>query len=102
MAFKRSARTAPCPFLNFSVKITPLIKDVLSAGNAIVAMLLSHSNHFAHAVMIYNYDDINFKIKDSHGEKYEIPIEHPEITRDSCNWILYPYGLTFEFKCHSI
>ena len=92
----------PSPFLNCSVKLTQLIKDVLSAGNAIVAMLWSHSNHFAHAVMIYNYDNTNFKIKDSHGEKYEISIEHPEITRDSYNWILYPYGLTFEFKCHSI
>ena len=41
-------------------------------------MVLSLTNDDCHAVLIYSMDNENFKIKDSHGEKYEIPISRPD------------------------
>ena len=32
----------------------------------------------AHAVLIYSLDNDKFKVKDSHGVKYEIPIDRPD------------------------
>ena len=55
-----------------------MIKDALSAGNAIVATLLSLSGRAAHAVMIYGCANEEFKIKDSYGKKYKIPIDRPD------------------------
>ena len=55
-----------------------MIQDALSAGNAIVATLVSPSGRDGHAVMIYGCNDEIFKIKDSHGNKYEIPINRPD------------------------
>ena len=68
-----------------------LIQETVTAGNAVVALRWNPSNPVAHAVMIYAFENGNFKIKDSHGEEYQIPINDPEI---------YPIGYTFEFKCH--
>ena len=32
----------------------------------------------SHAVLIYSLDNDKFKVKDSYGRKYEIPINHPD------------------------
>ena len=32
----------------------------------------------AHAVLIYSRDNDKFKVKDSYGKKYEIPINRPD------------------------
>lgn len=55
-------------------------QDALSDGNAIVATLCSLSDKAFHTIMIYAFDDKKkvFKVKDSYGIKYQIPIERPD------------------------
>ena len=36
---------------------------------------MSLSGRGSHGVMIYGYENEKFKVKDSHGKKYEIPID---------------------------
>ena len=58
-----------------------LLKDALKDGHAIVAGLGNiFKTELGHCVMIYAVDDqkTRFKIKDSHGVKYEIPIDRPD------------------------
>ena len=47
-------------------------------GHAIVANLGDIFSGDGHCVMIYALENQNFKIKDSHGVKYEIPIDRPD------------------------
>ena len=54
------------------------MKDALSAGHAIVANLGNISTGDGHCVMLYAFKNGNFKIKDSHGVKYEIPLDRPD------------------------
>ena len=54
-------------------------KDVLDDGNAEEATLSSLIPPIqSHTVLIYSYENYKFKIKDSYGEKYEIPIDRPD------------------------
>ena len=39
---------------------------------------MSLSGRGAHAVMIYGCENEKFKVKDSHGKNYEIPIDRPD------------------------
>ena len=39
---------------------------------------MSTPDNAAHAVLIYSLDNDNFKVKDSLGKKYEIPINRPD------------------------
>ena len=54
------------------------MKDALTAGHAIVATLGNISTGDGHSVMIYAFENGNYKIKDSHGVKYEIPLDRPD------------------------
>ena len=54
------------------------LKDALNDGHAIVANLGDIFSGDGHCVMIYAVENQNFKIKDSHGVKYEIPIDRPD------------------------
>ena len=53
-------------------------QEALDAGDAIVAVLSNLHNNAAHAVLIYSLDNDKFKVKDSQGVKYEIPIDRPD------------------------
>ena len=39
---------------------------------------MSTPDNAAHAVLIYSRDNDKFKVKDSYGKKYEIPINRPD------------------------
>ena len=51
---------------------------MLNDGNAVVATLSNLFNDESHTVLIYAYENYKFKVKDSHGKKYEIPIDRPD------------------------
>ena len=41
----------------------------------------------SHTVLIYAYENYKFKVKDSYGEKYEIPIDRPDSIQVSENYL---------------
>ena len=53
-------------------------KDALKNGNVVVATLSNLFDDESHTVLIYNFENYKFKVKDSYGEKYEIPIDRPD------------------------
>ena len=53
-------------------------QDALNDGHAIVATLGDIFSGDGHCVLIYAAEGSNFKIKDSHGYKYDIPINRPD------------------------
>ena len=54
------------------------LQDALHAGNVIVTVLSNLHDNAAHAVLIYSLDNDKFKVKDSYGRKYEIPMNRPD------------------------
>ena len=52
-----------------------IFKDALDDGNVVVATL---SNLFDDECLIYAFENYKFKVKDSYGQKYEIPIDRPD------------------------
>ena len=54
------------------------LKDALKEEHAIVANLGDIFSGNGHCVLIYDFENPNFKIKDSHGVEYEISIERPD------------------------
>ena len=58
--------------------IQAIFKDALDDGNVIVATLSKLSDDESHTVLIYSFENYKFKVKDSHGKKYEIPIDRPD------------------------
>ena len=58
--------------------IFKIFKDALNDGNVVVATLSNLSNDEAHTVLIYSFENYKFKVKDSYGKKYEIPIDRPD------------------------
>ena len=62
------------------------LKDALNDGHAIVANLGDISSGDGHCVMIYAVKNRNFKVKDSHGVKYEIPIDRPDFYQVTRHW----------------
>ena len=65
--------------INFKIyRFLKQLQDALNDGNAIVAILSSIANDETHAVLIYSMDNENFKVKDSYGEKYKIPMTRPD------------------------
>ena len=61
----------------FSI-IFKIFKDALNDGNVVVATLSNLSNDEAHTVLIYSFENYKYKVKDSYGKKYEIPIDRPD------------------------
>ena len=59
---------------SFILRNKIIFKDVLNDGNAVVATL----SNLSHTVLIYAFENYKFKVKDSHGKKYEIPIDRPD------------------------
>ena len=55
-----------------------LFQDALKDGNVVVTTLSNLFDDESHAVLIYAFEYYKFKVKDSHGEKYEIPIDRPD------------------------
>ena len=60
-----------------------IFKDALDDGNVVVTTLseLKKDHRFdaeSHTVLIYAFENFKFKVKDSHGKKYEIPIDRPD------------------------
>ena len=55
-----------------------LFQNVLNDGNAVVATLLNLFDDESHTVLIYSYENYKFKVKDSHGDIYEIPVDRPD------------------------
>ena len=55
-----------------------LFQDVLNDGNAVVATLSNLFDNESHTVLIYSFENYKFKVKDSYGKKYEIPIDRPD------------------------
>ena len=53
-------------------------QDALDDDNVVVATLSKLFNDECHTVLIYSFENYKFKVKDSHGEKYEIPIDRPD------------------------
>ena len=45
--------------------------------NVILAALIG-PHGMNHAVFIYGYENEKFKVKDSYGRKYEIPVNRPD------------------------
>ena len=60
----------------FLAKIS--FQDALKDGNVVVATLCNLFDDDSHSVLIYKFENYKFKVKDSHGEKYEIPIDRPD------------------------
>ena len=54
------------------------LKDALNDENAIVAKLGDINSNDGHCVMIYDADNKSFKVKDSNGNLYSIPIKRPD------------------------
>ena len=50
----------------------------MNDGHVIVANLGDIYSGNGHCVIIYGVENQNFKIKDSHGVKYEIPVDRPD------------------------
>ena len=50
----------------------------MNDGHAVVANLGDIFTGDGHCVLIYAVEKQNFKIKDSHGVKYKIPIDRPD------------------------
>ena len=67
-------------FMSFSYiyYLSSFFKDALNDGHAIVANLGDIYSGNGHSVLIYAVENKNLKIKDSHGVKYEIPIDRPD------------------------
>ena len=59
-------------------------QDALDDGNVVVATLSKLCDAKSHTVLIYSFDNYKFKVKDSHGEKYEIPIDRPDSIQVFC------------------
>ena len=55
-----------------------IFKDALDGGNVVVATLSNLSDAKSHTVLIYNFENYKFKVKDSYGNTYEIPIDRPD------------------------
>ena len=53
-------------------------KDVLNDGNVVVTTLSNLFDDESHTVLIYSFENYKFKVKDSHGQKYDIPIDRPD------------------------
>ena len=64
--------------LNIFNTIKTIFEDVLNAGNVVVATLSNLFDDESHTVLIYAYENYKFKVKDSNGKKYEIPIDRPD------------------------
>ena len=62
-----------------------LFKDALEDGNVVVATLSNLFDAESHTVLIYAFENYKFKVKDSYGEKYEIPIDRPDSIQVSEN-----------------
>ena len=65
----------------FKTRVKISFQDALSDGNAIVATLSSLSGYGHHTVMIYAFENECFKVKDSYGIKYEIPVDRPDFNQ---------------------
>ena len=55
-----------------------IFKDALDDGNVVVATLSNLFDDECHTVLIYAFENYKFKVKDSYGQKYEIPIDRPD------------------------
>ena len=53
-------------------------KDALNDGNVVVATLANLLDDESHTVLIYAFENYKFKVKDSYGKKYEIPVDRPD------------------------
>ena len=53
----------------------------------VVATLSNLFDAESHTVLIYAFEYYKFKVKDSHGEKYEIPIDRPDSIQVSANYL---------------
>ena len=62
-----------------------LFKDALKDGNVVVTTLSNLFVAESHTVLIYAFENYKFKVKDSYGEKYEIPIDRPDSIQVSEN-----------------
>ena len=64
-----------------------LFKDALEDGNVVVITLSNLFNDESHTVLIYAFENYKFKVKDSYGKKYEIPIDRPDSIQVSENYL---------------
>ena len=62
-------------------------QDALDDGNVVVATLSNLFNDESHTVLIYAFEGYKFKVKDSYGKKYEIPIDRPDSIQVNENYL---------------
>ena len=72
---------------NISLRNKIILKDVLNDGDAVMATLSNLFNDESHTVLIYAFENYKFKVKDSYGEKYQIPIDRPDSIQVSENYL---------------
>ena len=60
-----------------------------------MATLSNLFNDESHTVLIYAFKNYKFKVKDSYGKKYEIPIDRPDSIQVRENYFnFYAVGMT--------
>ena len=71
-----------------------------------MATLSNLFNDESHTVLIYAFENYKFKVKDSYGKKYEIPIDRPDSIQVCENYfnshavgmaVARPYGSEIDF-----
>ena len=75
-----------------------LFKDALKDGNVVVTTLSNLFDDECHTVLIYSIENYKFKVKDSYGNKYEIPIDRPDSIQVCRKYFLWNIIQNLNFK----